>query len=53
MVAHALSPQQLDALQQRLRQARPGLEVATVELAQAEGVLAWSLLATAAAAGRG
>ena len=53
MVADALSPQQLDALQQRLRQARPGLEVATVELAQAEGVLAWSLLATAAAAGRG
>ena len=53
MVAHALSSQQLEQLEQQLRQARPGLEVATVELAQAEGVLAWSLLATAAAAGRG
>ena len=51
MVAHALSPQQLDALQQRLRQARPGLEVATAELAQAQGVLAWSLLAAPAGCG--
>ena len=53
MVADALSSQQLEQLERQLRQARPGLEVATVELAQAEGVLAWSLLATAAAAGRG
>ena len=30
---------------QRVRQARPELEVRTGELAQAEGVLAWSLLA--------
>ena len=51
MVAHALGPLQLDELEQRLRQARPGLEVATAELAQAQGVLAWSLLAAPAGCG--
>ena len=51
MVADALSSQQLEQLGQQLRQARPGLEVATVELAQAEGVLAWSLLAAPAGCG--
>lgn len=51
MVTHALSPQQLEALEQRLRQARPGFEVRRAALAQAEGVLAWSLLAAPAGCG--
>ena len=51
MVAHALSAAQLQELAQRVRQARPELEVRTGELAQAEGVLAWSLLAAPAGCG--
>ena len=51
MLAHALSAAQLQELAQRVRQARPELEVRTGELAQAEGVLAWSLLAAPAGCG--
>ena len=51
MVAHALSTGPLQELAQRVRQGHPELEVRSGELAQAEGVLAWSLLA--APAGRG
>ena len=42
---------QLQELAQSVRQGHPELEVRSGELAQAEGVLAWSLLA--APAGRG
>lgn len=49
MVECALDRAQLDALAQAVRQARPQWQVACAELAQAEGVLAWSLAAGPAA----
>lgn len=49
MVECALDRAQLDALLQAVRQARPQWQVAGAELAQAEGVLAWSLAAGPAA----
>ncbi|WP_052632696.1 class I SAM-dependent methyltransferase [Pseudoxanthomonas suwonensis] len=49
MVRHALQPEQVEEIAQRLREARPGIEVRTAELGQREGVLAWSLVAAPAA----
>lgn len=51
MVDCALDRPQLDALAQALRQLRPGWDLALAELAQAEGVLAWSLSAGPGACG--
>jgi len=51
MVTHALAPEHLLELVERLRQARPGMEVRSGELAQAEGVLAWSLVAAPVGSG--
>ena len=48
MVDHALPVSELESLTEACERLRPGMRVATAELRQAEGVVAWSWVACAA-----